>query len=137
MDDGKLIELTGKIVYVVYRNDATMYTVMKFRLQDETEKVITCTGILPSVETDILTRLYGTYVEHPKYGMQFAIQSMERPLPDEEEGIIRYLSGIQFPGIGKKTAKAIVNALGEDCLKEIRENPEILHQVPGLSDEKI
>ena len=62
---------------------------------------------------------------------------MERPLPSQAESIIRYLSGIQFQGIGKKTAEKIVLTLGEDCLKEIREDPRILYQVPGLREDKI
>lgn len=131
------VRLSGKPVYIVYRNDVTFYTVMRFLLLDESEKVITCTGILPSVpETDIRYNIYGNYVEHPRFGMQFQIESLEKPLPSEEEGIIRYLSGTQFPGIGKKTAEKIVKKLGESCLQIIRDNPDILKTI-GLKEDKI
>ena len=85
----------------------------------------------------MIYQIYGEYIEHPRYGMQFKIEGMERPLPSQAESIIRYLSGIQFQGIGKKTAEKIVLTLGEDCLKEIREDPRILYQVPGLREDKI
>ena len=130
--------LTGKPVYILFRNDETFYTVMKFRLYDEQEKVITVTGLLPEKPSiDVLYKIYGSYVEHPRYGMQFKIEAMERPLPEEEDSIIRYLCGVQFPGIGKKTAEKIVSALGTDCLNQIREDPEVLYTIPGLAPEKI
>lgn len=133
----ELVQLTGKPVYLVYRNEQTFYTVMKFKLLDDTEKVITVTGMMPSVETDVVYQLTGHYTEHPRYGMQFAIASYSRPLPDEQEGVIRYLSGIQFPGIGKRTAQKIVNYLGDDCLVKIKEDSSILYSVPDLSENHI
>lgn len=132
-----LVEITGKPVYIVYRNEETFYTVMKFQMMEDSERIITATGILPSIEQDVLYHLYGKYIEHPRYGMQFAIVSYEKPLPNEEEGIIRYLSGVQFPGIGKKTAGRIVSALGDGCLEEIRRDPAVLRQIPGLSEHVI
>lgn len=129
--------LTGKPVHILFRNDENFYTVMKFRIADEQEKVITVTGILPERPAiDCLYRIYGTYVEHPRYGMQLKIDAIERPLPNEAESIVRYLCGVQFPGIGKKTAQKIVSLLGEECLDLIRNSPEVLYQIPGLSEEK-
>ena len=132
------ITLTGKPVYILFRNDENFYTVMKFRLEDKSEKVITITGLLPErPQIDVLYRVYGSYVEHPKYGMQFKVEAMDQPLPSESESIVRYLCGVQFPGIGKKTAKKIVSMLGEDCLNLIRQEPEVLYTIPGLTEEKI
>jgi exodeoxyribonuclease V alpha subunit len=131
MDD--LIKISGKVTHIVFRNDETFYTVLRFKLNDETEKNIVVTGIMPSVEKDILYNLYGTYVEHPRYGMQFSLSSYEKPLPNEEEGIVRYLSGVQFPGIGKKTAEKIARAMGADCIARIKENPDCLIDIPDLN----
>lgn len=132
----ELSELTGRVSHIVFRNEENFYTVMKVKLQNETEKSITMTGIIPSIETDVLYHFYGTYQEHPRYGMQYAVASFERILPTEEEGIIRYFSSVQFPGIGKRTAKKIVSALGNDAIAKIKENPDILKNA-GLGDDKI
>ena len=132
-----LVKLTGKPVYILYRNEETYYTVMRFRLTDDSERVITVTGLFPVLEADTVYSIIGNYVEHPRYGMQFQIESYERPLPNEAEGIVRYLSGAQFPGIGRKTAEKVVEALGEDCLNLIREDRTVLSRVPGLSPDKI
>ena len=40
--------------------------------------------------------------------MQFQIQTLAKLLPTEKDGVVRYLSGVNFPGIGKKTAEKIV-----------------------------
>lgn len=135
-ETAELTSFTGKVTYIVYRNDATFYTVLRIRLNDTQEKNITATGIIPEVEPDILYRFTGQYGEHPRYGMQFQISSLERLLPEEREGIIRYLSGVQFSGIGRKTAEKIVDLLGENCLQLIREDDQILYTVPGLSADK-
>lgn len=129
MDD-TLIRLNGKPVHIVFRNESTCYTVMRFRINDETEKCITVAGIFASVETDTLYDIYGHYVEHPRYGMQFAAERYEKPLPDERESIVRYLSGIQFPGIGRKTAELVADSLGDGCIRLIRENPSVLSSLP-------
>ncbi|MBQ6221688.1 MAG: ATP-dependent RecD-like DNA helicase [Solobacterium sp.] len=133
----ELTVITGKITYVVYHNEETFYSVFRFMINDENERVITVTGLFPSFETDVIYRLYGNYIEHPRYGMQFQITSYEQPLPSEAEAVIRYLSGIQFPGIGKKTAEKIVSTLGENCLDLIREDENVLRMVPGLKEDKI
>ncbi|NCB33931.1 MAG: ATP-dependent RecD-like DNA helicase, partial [Erysipelotrichia bacterium] len=133
----EVIFLTGKPVHIVFRNDETFYTVMKFRLADETEKTITAVGLIPAVETDVIYRISGHYTEHPRYGLQFAIESIQKPLPNEEDGIIRFLSGIQFPGIGRRTAEKVVRSIGNECLALIKENSEILRTVPGLSENQI
>ena len=137
VNEENLIRLNGKFTYILFRNEENFYTVAKFRINDERERVITVTGLLPQVQTDLLYNITGIYTEHPRYGMQFQIQSFEKPLPSEREGIIRYLSGIQFAGIGKKTAEKIVGSLGEECLNLIRADDNVLYTVPGLSAKQI
>ena len=110
-------------------NEDNFYTVLRLKLNDENEKSLTATGFIQNIEPDILYNFYGQYVEHAKYGMQFNIQSYEKPLPSEREGIIRYLSGIQFPGVGQKTAKKIVEYLGDDCLSMIRNDLSVLDEL--------
>lgn len=129
----ELVKLNGKFTHIVYRNEANWYTISKFKINDERGHNITITGILPEIEVGVVYDLTGNYVEHPKYGLQFKVESYERPLPIEQEGIIRYLSSSKFPGIGKKMAETIVAALGDDCLKEIKEDPDVLLRVPKIT----
>ena len=125
----ELVKINAKVVHVVYHNEDNFYTVLRLKLNDENEKSLTATGFIQNIEPDILYNFYGQYVEHAKYGMQFNIQSYEKPLPSEREGIIRYLSGIQFPGVGQKSAKKIVEYLGDDCLSMIRNDLSVLDEL--------
>ncbi len=129
----ELITLNGKITFVLYRNEANYYTVAKFLVNDENEHHIIITGTFLEIEKDVLFNIHGYYVEHPKYGIQFKVESMDKPLPNEREGIIRYLSSSAFPGIGKKMAEKIVETLGENCLQEIKENENCLLRVAKIS----
>lgn len=131
-----LIRLNGKPVHIVFRNDSTFYTVMRFRINDKQEKVITVSGIFASIEKDTLYNIYGRYVNHPRYGMQFAAESYEKPLPDDRDSIIRFLSSSQFPGIGKKAAEIVADALGNDCITLLKEKPELLDGMP-LTEKQI
>ena len=58
----ELVELTGKVIYIVFRSEETMYTVLKVRINDAREKTITMRGILPQVEKDVIYRFFGVYV---------------------------------------------------------------------------
>jgi exodeoxyribonuclease V alpha subunit len=140
MQDGSGSELTtleGKVTYIVFRNEETFYTVLRVKLNEGGEKSVTMRGILPQVEKDRQYRFTGLYTEHPRYGLQFEIHALEPVLPSEREGVVRYLCGVQFPGIGRRTAQRIVDTLGAECMEDIRADASVLKQVPGLSEEKI
>ena len=130
-------QITEKFTFIRFHNDVNFYKVCSFLIHDETEKTITVTGTLPDIEMDVLYTISGKYVEHPRYGMQFAVESYEKQLPDSREGIIRYFSSVQFSHVGKKTAEKIVDALGTECISMIRNEPDILYMVPGLPEKAI
>jgi exodeoxyribonuclease V alpha subunit len=112
MDEENLITLSGRFTYILFRSEETFYTVGKFRIQDERERQITVTGTMSEVRTDILYTLTGRYTEHPRYGMQFVIDTYEIPLPSEREGMIRYLSGIQFGAVRRMLEEEFLGRLG-------------------------
>lgn len=131
------VKITGQITHVVFHSEETLYTVAKFKLNDLDEKQITVTGIMPQIEKDTVYEITGSYTEHPRYGMQFSVFGYKKLLPSESEGIVRYLSGLQFPGIGHRTAQRIVDTLGESCLDDMRSDPSCLDRVEHLSKDKI
>lgn len=75
--------------------------------------------------------------ESARYGEQYRIRSMEAALPDTEAGIYEYLSAGNIKGIGKATAKKIVDAFGASALRVIHEEPERLLEIPGISRKKL
>ena len=71
-------------------------------------------------------------VNHPTYGAQFDVHTFAKEMPATETGLIHYLSGDLFPGIGMKTAETIVKKLGKDAIKKILDDPSVLDTVPRL-----
>ncbi len=130
------IEIKGQFGHIIYKDKKTRYTVVRFRLYELNEKNITVTGYLPDFPKDIMVSLTGTYVEHPRFGLQFSVSSYRRILPSEPDSIVSFLSSPLFVGIGKKFAESIVDTLGDDCLNELKENPELLREVKGYTDKK-
>lgn len=106
-------------------------------IDDLEQNTITFTGYFHELNEDDTYIFNGTFVEHDKYGLQFQVESYERVLPDEKEGIIEFLSGGLFKGIGEKTAEKIVSHLGKDTLKVILENPSNLLLIPSITQKQV
>lgn len=122
----ELIEIVGKFVSIRYRNDYNGFTVARFRLHELNEKDCIVTGCFAALQMDVLVSLKGSYIEHEKYGVQFAAQSMEKVMPKDEDSLVRYFSSALFPGIGRKTAEMIVAELGNDAIQRIKADPDVL-----------
>lgn len=130
------VTIKGKFFHIIYHQDGNLFTVARFRLYDMTEKNIIVTGFLPELPFDTLYILNGTYIEHPKYGMQFAIESYEKQLPTDYDSIISYLSSPLFPGIGKRYAEVIVECLGPDALIKIKADPDLIDTIPKINQKR-
>ena len=135
MDEEEII-LKAKHLHTIFRNDTNGYTVAKFVTYDANEEDFTATGYFSELNEDVLYKLHGDYVDHPRYGMQFQVAAYEKMMPNDESTLIRYFSSSLFPGIGVQTAKSIVEALGEDAIEIIKENPETLKQITTLNARK-
>ncbi len=107
------------------------------QLKDYVNKTITFSGNFLDLNVDELYVFYGEGIRHPKYGFQYSVSNYERVKPEEKDGIIEFLCSDLFNGIGEKTAKTIVEILGDRTLDLIIENKENLLMVPKLSQKKI
>ncbi len=93
------------------------------------EPEITVTGSLGDLSDDQTYRFEGKIIEHPRYGQQFQATSYSVNRPTSKEGLIDFLSGKQFEGIGKKTAEKIVSELGTDAIDKIIADPHVLDKL--------
>lgn len=128
--------LQAKHLHTIFRNDQNGYTVAKFVTYDTNEEDFTATGYFSELNEDVIYKLHGDYVEHPRFGMQFQVVTYEKMMPNDESSLIRYFSSSLFPGIGKQTAASIVEVLGEDAIEKIKEDKDILLSIPSLNDRK-
>lgn len=93
------------------------------------EPEITVTGSFGDLSDDQTYRFEGKIVEHPRYGQQFQATSYHVNRPTSKYGLVDFLSGKQFTGIGKKTAEKIVDKLGTDAINKIIADPHVLDKL--------
>ena len=126
--------LKGTIENLVYRNEKNDYTVMEIVTDDD--DLVCAVGIIPmSFEGEIVT-LKGQWTYHKEFGKQFAFDSFEKTLPDDVDGIFKYLSSGTIKGVGPVTALKIVNRFGADSFDVIEHRPEWLADIPGITRKK-
>lgn len=99
-------------------------------------KTVTFTGYFHELNEDDIYCFYGESVDHAKYGMQFQVSNYERLKPEDEDGLIAFLSSDLFKGVGPALAKLIVETLGRNVLDEILKDESCLLLVPKMSSKK-
>lgn len=131
--------IKGKVTNVLFRNDENDYTVSTVRIEKSNEPVesnkITIIGHLPELELEETYLFFGQMTAHPRFGEQYRVETFRRELPQTKSGISRFLASDRFPGVGKKTAEAIVETLGERAITAIIEDRDVLKKIPKLKQE--
>jgi len=137
--DGRTF-VKGTCLAVIFHNEETLYTVVRLRVEETNEAAaeeeVVVTGYFPRLNEGDVYVFYGQFRQHPRFGRQYAAEQFRKQLPNTKEGVIHYLSSGLFKGIGKKTATAIVEALGENAIAAILRDPEALRRVPKLTKQK-
>lgn len=130
----------GRPVVSIFHNPQNLFSIAKVKIQETntsySEKEIIVSGYFPKLSLEEQYRFTGAVKNHPKYGVQFQVETFNKEVPETEQGIVHYLSSDMFNGIGRKTAETIVKKLGKEAIKKILEDPEALDAVPRLSDDK-
>ncbi|WP_160721881.1 SF1B family DNA helicase RecD2 [Bacillus sp. USDA818B3_A] len=137
-EQGKFVK--GRPIVTIFHNENNLYTVLRIRV-DETndqydDKEAVVTGYFPKIHEQETYVFYGEFKDHPKFGVQFHTQHFRKDMPQTKQGVIAYLSGEMFKGIGKKTAENIVETLGENAISKILNEPSLLDSIPKLPPEK-
>ena len=135
--------IRGKFKQMIFESD-NGYKVGLFRIketnQEEMEeyvnKTITFTGYFADLNGEDYYRLTGKYVFNERYGNQYQVSSYEREEPKGKDAVIDFLSSSLVKGCGEKTAILIVETLGDDALTVIKNDPNSLLRVPGISEVK-
>lgn len=134
--------LQGTIGAVTYHDESSLYTVLKIdpeRGYDDPESPglfrstrLAAVGTAVAPEVGQRVRLLGRWSAHGTHGRQFEFESLEPLLPQDADGVVRYLSGKTFKGLGPTLARRIVEKLGPSALERIAQDPDALQGVPGL-----
>ena len=133
MQKENLIQISGTVETIIYKNEETGFTVLEL---DHDGEPLTVVGELSSVgEGEVLT-LHGSFRTHPSYGTQFKAVAAEQQLPATASAILRYLASGAIKGIGPVLASRMVAQFGDDTLKVLENEPQRLTEVQGISPAK-
>ena len=133
MQKETLVQITGTVETIVYKNEETGFTVLEL---DKDGELITVVGELSTVgEGEILT-LHGSFRTHPSYGTQFKAVAAQQKLPSSAAAILRYLSSGAIKGIGPVLASRMVAEFGDDTLQVLENEPDRLSCIQGISPAK-
>ena len=126
--------LNGKIATIIYKNESNSWTVLLLKVGSE---YITAVGITDSqIEVDDEYEFEGEETFHKVYGKQFKFSTYKKILPKSDSALILYIAS-NIKGIGKITAKRIVDTFKEDTINVIRYDKDKLYDIKGLNEEKI
>jgi exodeoxyribonuclease V alpha subunit len=130
--------LTGSIERITFYNPENGFSVVQLQPEHGQRQgtnragLVTVTGNLPEVTPGEHLRLSGTWINHPKHGLQFQVEFCEQTLPASIAGIRRYLGSGLIKGIGPRLADRIVAQFGADTLNVIEVSPERMKEVPDI-----
>ena len=124
-------QLEGQIHSVIYGNEETGWSVLRVAAEDGS--LSTAVGYIPfPVPGETLTA-GGRWTVHPSHGSQFLVESIDRRLPATAGAILEYLSSGIVQGVGRATARSIVDAFGDQTLTVLELSPQKLAEVKGIT----
>ena len=141
-------KIIGVVNRVVYYNDTNGYGIIKLKLDYKNQSLVQYRTTLFSNIISVLCTFdrkpfedeeyeFEGELEQSSYGYQFKAIKFRRVNEESKEGIITYLSSELFPGVGKKAAEKVFDALGEEALKKIVDDRSVLDIVIFLRNKKI
>lgn len=123
----------GKVETTFFASQDNFYKVLLVKVEETSfdwhDDEVVVTGNFGEINEETAYRFEGKLVDHPKYGQQFQSNNYHSTQPTTVEGLVKFLSGDQFKGIGTKTAEKIVDVLGIEAIDKIVNDPASLNQL--------
>ena len=111
----------GYINKIIFTSEDTGYTVFSVETSDG-DDVFVCS--YPGIVEGMYVRAEGQYEHHPRYDIQFVCSEVELSMPDDLEGIKRFLASGIIKGVKEVMATRIIMKFKEDTLRIIEEDEE-------------
>jgi exodeoxyribonuclease V alpha subunit len=126
-----LLSFKVKVNRKIFASPDSGFGVFKVMLEGSRESRVIVGNLFSLNEGDFLL-IEGEEAEHPRFGKQIKVSRFEFILPQDDEGMVKYLASGRFKGIGKKTAQKIVDHFGQQTFEVLEDMPERLQEISGL-----
>ena len=127
-----LEELEGTLERVIFHNAENGYTVFRFQPKGKGGDAVSVVGHMVDPQPGVGLLLRGGWVNNPKFGRQFRMETFESVLPATVEGIRHYLGSGLIKGVGETMAARIVARFGESTFSVLDDAPDRLIEVEGV-----
>lgn len=121
--------ITGLVRQISFHNEETGWSVLRIETEDD---LCTVVGSIPSIREGEHVRATGRWVVDRVYGEQFRADQLGVIAPSTVEGVQRYLASGLIKGVGKGTARKIVEQFGTTIFHIIENEPAKLRGMKGL-----
>ena len=126
-------QVEGSVSSIIFQNEENGYTILRL---DHRGEELTVVGTMPGVSPGEYLSVRGRWVRHATYGAQFRAETVERRLPQGLKEVYHYLASGAVKGVGKATARLLIEEFGEDVLAVIEEEPDKLTRIRGISPKR-
>ncbi len=131
MEPMKISGLKVKVSRKIFLSQENGFGVFKVLSLPERDSEIIVGNLFDVREGDTL-EIEGQYIYHPRFGNQIKVETFRTILPQDLDGIKKFLSSGRVKGVGKKSAEKIVDKFGMDTFEIIEKFPERLNEIRGL-----
>ena len=133
MEKETLLEMTGSVEQVIYRNEKNGYAVIEM---NNGENLVAVVGTMPFVSVGEQLHVVGSWMVSQTYGTQFRAQAVESSVPSDSDAILKYLSSGAVKGVGPAIARRLVDSFGENTMKVLEEEPARIAEIKGITRAK-
>ena len=133
-------KVKGVVNKIVYYNESNGYGIVKIKMDYKNPELAKYRTTLFSNILSVLCTFdrrpfedeeyeFEGEIESSSYGYQLKASIFRRINENSKEGIVTYLSSELFPGVGKKAAEKVFDALGDEALKIIVDDRSVLDDI--------
>ncbi len=130
-------KLSGVVERVTFHSAETGWSVLQVAPFGAPHTRVAVTLHQAKVFAGASVDFFGHYVQHPKYGEQFASSHAVERKPASVAALEKYLGSGLIAGVGPRTARKIVKHFGERTLAVFEREIERLVEVRGIADRKL
>lgn len=132
-------QITGTVATVTFHNEENGSFVAKVQPDGELAgmPVIPVLGTSKNIYPGEVITATGEWVNSPVWGRQFKARSLALSQPTRASGILKYLQSGAIKGVGKETARRIVERFGDATFDVLENAPERLAEIKGLGGKRL
>ena len=129
------MKLEGIVENIVFTSKINCWTVLRIK---NGKTVFTLVGDIVKIEVGDNIEAEVEETIHPEFGLQYKILSYSVYIPkQDEDAIYKFLISLSVKGVGEVTVKRLIDNFGKDILDVIKNTPEKLYGIKGMTEVRI